>query len=352
MIKMSFTLYNCDINELLVSPESEFLDFKREWHNNSAKLIHDLVCLANANSQNDRFLILGIDDSGTIVGVENDANRKTQAQLIDLVRASSFNIVPTIKLKTHKVQGHEIDVVGVENKAEKPYFLNEDKVYQGTTVRSGVAYSRTGDTNTPINLCVDDKKLEEMFKERFRLDRSPSQRLTYLLSDKGNWKYYEEAGDTYFFSELFPEFKIRMRDRTHSNFSEPWVPKFPDPSVYSYELVALYFDTKLSACLAVSLDGGRMLCVVPSQNVQYQGSNIARFYYYFVNGSLKKTIKNMVDAVHPQHQQFYHGEPFNYFDSEEEAKQMIEQHWSGAGNRHLIYFEKDPGGTDYRQKFN
>jgi hypothetical protein len=34
--------------ELLQQDECEWLDFKQEFHDNNVKLLHDIICLANA----------------------------------------------------------------------------------------------------------------------------------------------------------------------------------------------------------------------------------------------------------------------------------------------------------------
>ncbi len=65
-----------DLQSITAQKESEWLDFKREFHSNNAKLLHDILCLSNALYDGDRFIVFGIANDKTIFGVENDPNKK------------------------------------------------------------------------------------------------------------------------------------------------------------------------------------------------------------------------------------------------------------------------------------
>ena len=43
------------------SAEAAHVDFKQEWHRNKAKLIHDILCLSNADYAGDRVLLSGLE---------------------------------------------------------------------------------------------------------------------------------------------------------------------------------------------------------------------------------------------------------------------------------------------------
>jgi hypothetical protein len=85
--------------ELLQQDECEWLDFKKEFHDNNVKLLHDIICLANAIVDKDRYLVFGIANSKAIVGIENDVNRKTSADIQDLLKNSNFNKIPKVNLE-------------------------------------------------------------------------------------------------------------------------------------------------------------------------------------------------------------------------------------------------------------
>ena len=65
-------------------PESEFIDYKEFWHSNNVKLLHDILSLANADSDNDRYLVFGVSDDQTrFPGVGKDPNRKRQQDIVE-----------------------------------------------------------------------------------------------------------------------------------------------------------------------------------------------------------------------------------------------------------------------------
>ncbi|MGK7953389.1 MAG: RNA-binding domain-containing protein [Xenococcaceae cyanobacterium] len=80
-----------NLEKLLRQEEYESLDFKQQFHENNLKLLHDLLCLANAYIEEDRYLVFGITDDKKIIGVQSDSNRKKNANIQDLVRQANFN---------------------------------------------------------------------------------------------------------------------------------------------------------------------------------------------------------------------------------------------------------------------
>ncbi|MEM5592817.1 ATP-binding protein [Niallia circulans] len=56
--------------------EGDYWDYKQEWHKHNEKLIHDILCLANTTHDRDCYLIIGVSDSGEIVGLENSKNKQ------------------------------------------------------------------------------------------------------------------------------------------------------------------------------------------------------------------------------------------------------------------------------------
>jgi len=76
-----------DITSLIREPESEYLDFKQSHHDDTLSLLHDILCLSNAWTESDRYLVFGVSNAGTVVGVEADPNRRRGADVQDLLRA-------------------------------------------------------------------------------------------------------------------------------------------------------------------------------------------------------------------------------------------------------------------------
>lgn len=104
-----------DLRNLTAQKESVWLDFKREFHSNTAKLLHDILCLSNALYDGDRFIVFGVSNDKTIYGVENDANKKTNADIHDFLRQIHLNKIPEVELIFHQFDEHEIGCLKIKN---------------------------------------------------------------------------------------------------------------------------------------------------------------------------------------------------------------------------------------------
>lgn len=193
--------------------EGEYWDFKENHHENKADLLHDILCLANSISKNDKYLILGVSDPSQgckIIGIQPE-NRRTQADLIDFLRNKRFarGNRPQVSLKTIPVYDKEIDVVIVADRSDKPYYLEEDYKDGGRRVSAHHIYSRQLDTNTPIDQSSHYDRIGDMWRERFGLDLEPAKRIIELLKYPQEWtKEYGE--ETYYYHRNHPEYKIVM----------------------------------------------------------------------------------------------------------------------------------------------
>ena len=113
------------IEELIQSRrEDEWWDFKREHHHDKADLVHDITCMSNSRANRDAYIIFGIEDKTfTIIGVENDTNRRNQQGIVDILRSVSYagSVRPRIELRTIILEQHEVDVLIVKNTYDVPY---------------------------------------------------------------------------------------------------------------------------------------------------------------------------------------------------------------------------------------
>lgn len=151
--------------------ESESRDYKLKYHTNKAKLLHDILCLSNADSQSPRQLVFGVsNDLASFPGVAKDPNRMNQAKLINWLRTVKLNLLPEIKMTPEPISGCEFDIITIQNRPEKPYFLTEYYRDGETTLQQGAVYTRDKDVNTARDRCATDKQIEKMYKERFGLD--------------------------------------------------------------------------------------------------------------------------------------------------------------------------------------
>lgn len=282
-----------NLDELLHQTESEFLDFKREYHDNNAKLIHDILCLVNSYAESDRYLVFGVSDDKTMYGVECDPNRKTNADLQDLLRQSNFNRIPNVHLDLVTLSsGKQIDILTIRNRPDKPFFLTKDKVDKGKTVRSGVIYTRLGDTNTPLGESASDDQIELMWRERFGLGLTPLERMKILLHDAQHWVSLAEGQQLY--HKQFPEFTIRQGKTIHDPFSEPWTDRFPNKSAHSFEVELRYFGTILHKETFVICDGGRYQLPLPKKDTSTSPPT-----YYVKSDSFAYSITLIYDQYLP-----------------------------------------------------
>lgn len=241
--------------------EGTYWDFKEECHGNNAELLHDILCLSNAQYKGDRFLILGVSNSPNceIKGVADDRHRKSQAQFIDFIRSKHFagDIRPEIELRTETVGKAEIDVLIVFDRPQKPFYLREeyrDKADGGSpvTVRANSIYTRTLDTNTPINKSADVPAIASMWRERFGLDVSPMEKVKLYLLEYGNWEW---DGVDFAYYKYFPEFTIKIGSSSVRNDKSVWWDQWPvgEPlreSIYEIK----YHSTQLAKLQVIRCD--------------------------------------------------------------------------------------------------
>lgn len=242
--------------------EDDYWDFKEKHHSNKANLLHDIICMANNRADRNAYIIYGIADmSFKVVGLENDENRRTQQNIIDIIKGKKFaaGIRPRIELRSVIIENQEVDVLIINNSTDTPYFLLESFVDNKRTVRAHHIYTRVGDTNTDIDKSADLNIIEYLWKKRFLLTRSPFDQIIKRLENKSEWK---QDGYTYY-SILNPEYTISIDD-SEDNLT---------PEFYSYAMTnektmfqfinINYFGTKLYGTQAVVLDSGIYSTPVP-----------------------------------------------------------------------------------------
>ena len=248
-----------EISELLGQKESESLDFKERFPDNTVDLIHDILCLANSQTQNNSYLIFGVSDNGEVVGTESDPNSKTQAHIYDCIRQSFFNHIPDISLTVHLIGENSVSVLTIKNRPQKPYFLTKDKTHGNKTIRAGVVYGRLGDTNIPLKDTASDSYIERMWRERFSIDITPLERLNIYLDEPSNWKRTGHLEN--FFFETHPEFQLISSSDEDKPFKEDFTEKFPDKKAFRLDIQAKYNTTTIGEYTLIACDGYR--CHLP-----------------------------------------------------------------------------------------
>jgi hypothetical protein len=209
------------IKQLIDSKKEEvWWDFKREHHKSSLELLHDILCLSNALHPGDRYLIIGVSDDYESLDVKGNNPRRTQADIIDLLKRKHFaeNNVPAISMTSVSIDGNEIDVIVIKNERVKPYYLLSDVKKDRKTLRGGVVYTREGDTNTPVDMCANPKDVAMMWRERFGLTLSAEERFIDLLLEFENWRYDGISKAHY---SIDPDYSIEIEEGG-SNQGQYW----------------------------------------------------------------------------------------------------------------------------------
>lgn len=224
--------------------EGTYWDFKEQYDDNQASLLHDILCLSNAQHKGSRFLIYGVSNPPLcdIKGVGGDGNRKKQHHFIDFIRAQKFagDIRPEIELRTEVINGFEIDVLIIFDRPEKPYYLREDKSDRNKTVRANFIYKRTGDTNTPINESADLSAIASMWRERFGLDMQPLEKARLYLLDYESWEW---DGVDFAYYKYFPEFTVKIGASSDRVGKAVWWDMWPAGEPLSESIYEIKYHT-------------------------------------------------------------------------------------------------------------
>lgn len=288
-----------EINSLIKSKrEGDYWDFKEKYYINKAKLLHDIICMSNNRVDRDAFIIFGIkDDNYEIVGIENDEYRKSQQNIIDLLKSKKFSsgIRPQIEMRTLKKKNHEIDVLIIKNSTDTPYFLIEDYRELGKVVHAYHIYTRVGDTNTDIDKSADINNIEYLWKKRFFLTKSPFEQIIKKLEYKKEWISDEEG----YYNYYNPEFTIKIEDDRDDLIPEFYSYAMVNESTHYQIINVKYYGTRLFSRQSVILDGGRYSTTVPTWEFihfgKYKTHPDYAFKYFFKNDPSYKLNEFLYD---------------------------------------------------------
>ncbi|MDE0485525.1 MAG: ATP-binding protein [Paracoccaceae bacterium] len=272
-----------EIISTLINQKAEgvYWDFKCKHHESNEKLIHDILCLANAKHSGDRFLIFGVDaEDFSLRPITNDDKRKTQANFADLFRANANKFFqsrfPEFYLQEMNIDGIPIDVLVIKNTSDKPYYL----VKKCHNLPAHHIYSRVCDTNTPIDETAQPHEIERMWRERFGLDMPPLERAKRYLSEPKAWSPLVEniSSNAAYYYTSFPEFTLRVASaEAGMACHEEWTRgelRTDNNHAGFYEL--RYHQTLLDRIRYVSFDDHKMSMVAPD----YEPRGGGRFYFY------------------------------------------------------------------------
>ena len=260
--------------------EGAYWDFKRCHHRDKYKLIHDILCLANARHHGSRFIIFGVDNKDfSLHTISSDTGRRTQAEIASLFRdnANKFfqSRFPEFYLTEVSINGALIDVLVVEDTSHKPYYL----IDKYRNILAHHIYTRVCDTNTPMNDVAQPHEIERMWRERFGLDMPPLERVKLYLSDFDAWipsNRIAENLDRHY--KIFPEFTLKVTEAEkfiacHEEWTRGEIRTHNNHAGY-FEIY--YHQTCLARVRYVYFDDNKKSMVAPESKDVGTG----RFYFY------------------------------------------------------------------------
>ena len=173
-----------------------------------------------------------------------------------------------------------MDVLVIEDKPHKPYYLVEDYRSKETKVRAHHIYTRVGDTNTPLPDTAPPHEIERMWRDRFGLDKPPLERAKRYLLEPDAWLPMSEdefMGNT-FYHRIFPEFNLRVDEASKVVArNEEWTRgeiRTDNNAAGYYKLY--YHQTLLNRTRFVIFDHRKKSMVAPDWGPRGTG----RFYFY------------------------------------------------------------------------
>ena len=279
--------------------EGDHWDFKRDPHAKPGHLIKDIICLANSpRHTGDRYIIYGVDDTGTVVGIQS-APRRTQADILNTLANAGFagGVYPDVYLQQIDLQGPQIAVLVIKDRPEKPYYLQRAYNKDGVRLNPGTVYSRVRDSNTPSDQVAPSHDIERMWRERFGLDQTPFQRVQKYLLNKDSWV---ETSEHVWFHSQWPEFTISPTEEEARpvRAGENWVRAAMNPSAFVLPLRIRFHQTVLARVDCILYDEMGAITPVPSTHVVC-GNN--RWFFSLCAGTLEFRILQFLTGREREH---------------------------------------------------
>lgn len=151
------------VNLIKSNKEDYYYDFKREFYENKADFLHDILCLSNNTENKDAYLIIGVtDEDHQVVGVDKEIKSN---DIFDFIKEKEFagDRVPEIEVFKMYYTYKPIYVIKCKSSKNVPFYL--EKNYRDVCAYQ--IYTRTGDTNTPKNKQANYCDVEKLWQIHF-----------------------------------------------------------------------------------------------------------------------------------------------------------------------------------------
>jgi len=272
--------------------EGECWDFKQEWHDDIADLLKDIVCFANTVHDEKCYLIFGVSNDLELKGMET--TRRKQADIIDAISHLHFagDVYPHISVETIKYKGVDLDVLIIENCEQTPIYLKRS---YGAMMQNSI-YMRIGDKNTPDKGCADISDIEQLWKKRLGLTKTPLEFIYDRMKNRLEWK---DNGDA-LYNIYRPEYTIEIEyDDEDPNWHEYYSYAMTNERSCHGILRIKCHGTTLESYEIAELDSAAVRIPVPEWGYlchDEYGMNFEYCYKYYIAGTrLSQVLSFMYD---------------------------------------------------------
>ena len=267
--------------------EGTYWDFKEDYTDCREDKLIDIICMANNIDGHQAYLIYGVDDNGNIKGIENTTySRYTTKSVTEFLRSKPFagGFVPKVAVQTIKIDNHELDKVIIKRSNNTPYYLTEEYSQSHDVKKklyAGAIYTRVNDINTPRKQTASFEHTEFLWRKRFGIDLSPSQKLLHLLEHTEEWSKTTWDSDRHSYNLKSPEYQIIVLDSDEGYETLRYY--YDDEKMLYAPLQLKYLTTVLYETELWYMDMGR--CLIPKPERRYKIKD-GLFYYYIECNSL------------------------------------------------------------------
>ena len=319
--------------------EGGYWDFKQQWHDSKADLLHDIICLTNNMENRDAYLIFGVEDKTCqIIGIneDNSRNRLNTVGVVNFLRDKKFvgDVRPIARVETIDIEGKELDILIIENSHYTPFRLSQDFKDRpkksdgkdtGKTVKANNVYTRIQDTNTPIDKTADPDKEERLWRKRLRIDEPAYNKAMYYLENPEDWekaerdssdsyiatdglrypglKLHRPAWDYSYYYRYAPEYSIEFTSYCSVTNNKHFLCLlFPDPNCTLMDVVVKVSNQTIYKYFYVDLDGTKAELICPRNGIIEFSDNPSEKAFimsYVVKGSFECIVNEFLIEKFP-----------------------------------------------------
>lgn len=150
-----------DLEHLVAAGESDLVEFKRQWYDleqpdGKARLAPDVLALANTVRPDAAgFLLIGVDNKGTVTGVQNPPDPETVTNIL----ANYIHPPADIRCRQYTIRGQTVSVLAVSWSPARPHY--SPRQHPGILAKE-VVYVRRDRTTGTLTL----PEIETMLREK------------------------------------------------------------------------------------------------------------------------------------------------------------------------------------------